>query len=62
MDRGRHLSLPVGTLAAAAETAAGPVAGQILRPVYSGEIPPRTAVELFCGRRRASPAADPPAR
>jgi KAP family P-loop domain len=35
------------TLAAAAEAAAGPVAGQILRSTYSGGIPPRTAVELF---------------
>jgi hypothetical protein len=34
-------------LAAALETIAGPVADQILRSIYSGETPPRTAVELF---------------
>jgi hypothetical protein len=35
------------TLATATEAAAGLVAGQILRSIYSGEIPPRTAIELF---------------
>lgn len=35
------------SLATATEAAAGLVAGQILRWIYSGEIPPRTAVELF---------------
>src|SRR6266536_3014612 len=34
-------------LAAALETSAGPVSGQILRSIYSGETPPRTAVELY---------------
>jgi len=34
------------TLAAALEAPAGPVAGELLRSIYSGEIPPRTAVEL----------------
>jgi len=34
-------------VAAALETSAAPVADQILRSIYSGETPPRTAVELY---------------
>lgn len=35
------------TLAAALEATASPAAGQLLRSIYSGEVPPRTAVELY---------------
>jgi KAP family P-loop domain len=34
-------------MAAALEATAGPVADQILRSIYAGEAPPRTAVELY---------------
>lgn len=35
------------TLAAALEATAGPAADELLRSIYSGETPPRTAVELY---------------